>query len=241
MVKILPSNATPLEIALTQLTADRLDIDVSDIKITLFAATPRTVSGSAASTEELRTEKLEKILPFIAWDEHVDIWKEDYTLEQKQNIVATARQVHAQKGTIGALKLALKNLGLEAKISEWWEYEAEGTAATFGAGVVQKKLKPHYFKIDINVSQTGLDSYTDKNLSLIIEETKNLRSILDVIKIWLSSKASLFIGATTMIGEHIEILPFIQTNIELQNSNPFIAGAMQALETISIYPKKEAA
>ncbi len=244
----LPKNSTSLEIALAQLTADRLNIDVSDIKITLTAISdkgtgspynpPLKENPTRFSTSS--SEKLEKVLPFIAWQEHVDVWKEDYSLEQKREIVSTARQVHAQKGTIGALQMALANLGLEAKISEWWEYEAEGAAATNGVGVAQKKLKPHYFKIDVNVSQTGLDGYTDENLSLVIEETKNLRSILDVIQIWLSSKANLFAAAATMVGEHIEILPFIQTNIELQNPNPFIAGAMQALETLTIKPRNTA-
>ncbi len=270
----LPKNSTPLEIALAQLAADRLDIDVSEIKITLFAATPSSpafgktsspafgktrtvsgsaasnhyaatphpVSGSAASTEELKTEKLEKVLPFIAWQEHVDVWKEEYTIEQKRDIVATARQVHAQKGTIGALKLALKNLGLNSTIREWWQYEAEveGAQRLTDAGVAQKKLRPHYFKIDINVSQTGLDETTHHKLNLVIEETKNLRSILDVIQIWLSSQAVYFAGAGVHMGENISILPFIQTNIEQASPTPFAAVISYELENLTIYPKPTA-
>ncbi len=237
----LPKNATPLEQALAQLAGDRLDIDVSDIKITLTAISDK---GTGSPYNPLlkekaimlkaclqhdafsmpSSEKLEKVLPFIAWQEHVDVWKEDYSLEQKREIVSTARQVHAQKGTIGALQMALANLGLEANIAEWYQYGG----------------RPHYFKIDINVSQTGLDGYTDENLSLVIEETKNLRSILDVIQIWLSSKASLFAAAATMVGEHIEVLPFIQTNIEQSSFNPFMAGMVQALETLTIKPRNTA-
>lgn len=262
MSNLLPKNATPLEIALAQLSADRLNIDVDGIKITLlaatchtqstaltrtargsaasnhYAATPRPVSGSAASTEELKTEKLEKVLPFIAWQEHVDVWKEEYTLEQKRDIVATARQVHAQKGTIGALRLALKNLGLDSKVTEWWEYEAEASdSEAMGAGVAQKKPKPHYFKIEVNVSQTGLDETTHDKLSLVIEETKNLRSVLDVIKIWLSSQAQFFVGAGVHMGENISIWPFIPTDIEQSSSMPFVAAVSYDFETLTIYPK----
>lgn len=199
---ILPKNATPLELALAQLTADRLNIDVENIKITL---TPKNAP--------------ENVLPFIAWQEHVDVWKEDYTVEQKKEIITTARQVHAQKGTIGALKLALENLGLDAEVSEWYQYGGD----------------PHYFKVSINVYDKPISIYDDQLIWDEIMETKNLRSIIDELIFWITAKAFHPIATAIQWGEIITIYPIIAKGYE-GGHVPYLGAAYYWNEQLTIYP-----
>ncbi len=164
------------------------------------------------------------LLAWLAINLSVDVWQEDWTIEQKRKACANAIFIHKQKGTKAGLKQALKALNIDGKISQWYEYNG----------------RPYRFKVDVEISEQGLTDIEQDTILLTIYEAKNLRSWLEKLVFWLSSKASLFAAATTIWGEHIEVLPFIQTNIELQNPNPFMAGMVQALETLTIKPRNTA-
>jgi P2-related tail formation protein len=48
-------------------------------------------------------------------------WSQDLTTAQKRNICQNALIINRQKGTIGAIKRALKTLSLGASVVEWFE------------------------------------------------------------------------------------------------------------------------
>ncbi len=181
-------------------------------------------------------------LPFLAEHLSADAWSSDWSEETKRKVIESLIATHKVKGTFGGVAKALKALDIDAKISQWFEYEAQNggrsDSEVTGVGVAQNNQ--YYFKIDVEITSQGLTDIEQDTILLTIYEAKNLRSWLEKLVFWLSSKASLFAAAATMVGEHIEVLPFIQTNIELQNPNPFMAGMVQALETLTIKPRNTA-
>lgn len=80
---ILPSNATPFERAIEIVSAERWDgIDVDIIR---RARDPWTCP--------------EHLLSFLAFERSVDIWNEDWPVEKKRSVIASAPLDHKLKGT----------------------------------------------------------------------------------------------------------------------------------------------
>lgn len=163
------------------------------------------------------------LLPWLAINLSVDVWQENWTEAQKRQACANAIFIHKQKGTKGGLKQALRALNIDGKISQWYEYGG----------------KEYHFKVDVEINEQGLTDVEQDTILLTIYEAKNLRSWLEKLVFWLSSKANLFVGAALTWGEHINILPFIQTNIAQSNFNPFLGMVMQDCETLTIYPRNK--
>ncbi len=164
------------------------------------------------------------ILPYLAWQEHADYWQDYYSREQKLAIIRTAKQVHSTKGTVGALKLALDNLDIGAELEEWFNYEGD----------------PYYFRIHIKPDH-GLSEAEYVHLFEVIEETKNLRSILDKVVTHYNFKSNLYIAATANTGVSITVYPPSLTN--QQGFMPVYAGGGAVIkQTIQInpyYPKDQ--
>lgn len=92
---LLPSNATPLQRALSVAMARgfalRSDVDaVTD---------PQRAPAGA--------------LPFTAYEHSVDIWDRDWDEQKKRNVVARSFELHRQKGTLAGIKLAVDMAGGE--------------------------------------------------------------------------------------------------------------------------------
>lgn len=80
---ILPSNATPFEHAIEHVSAERWnDLDVDIIR---RARDPWTCP--------------EHLLSFLAFERSVDIWNEDWPVEKKRSVIASAPLDHKLKGT----------------------------------------------------------------------------------------------------------------------------------------------
>lgn len=70
-------------------------------------------------------------LPFLAWEESVDHWRDEWPEAIKRDVIDAAEQIHIYKGTLYAVEVALKTLKIEADITEWWQSEPEGERGTF--------------------------------------------------------------------------------------------------------------
>lgn len=82
-VSILPSNSTPWERAVEQTSAERWEgVDVDIIR---RAKDPWTCP--------------EHLLPYLAYERSVDIWDENWPVEKKRSVIASAPQDHRLKGT----------------------------------------------------------------------------------------------------------------------------------------------
>lgn len=70
-------------------------------------------------------------LPFLAWEESVDHWRDEWPEAVKRKVIDAAEQIHIFKGTLFAVEVALKTLKVAADITEWWQSEPEGERGTF--------------------------------------------------------------------------------------------------------------
>lgn len=103
----------------------------------------------------------DKVLDEIAWFFNIDKYRIDLDREIKIKLIKSAYWVHSKKGTKAAVISQLKNLNYEIKIEEWFEYGG----------------RPFTFRLI-----TGNESKNKnwlKNVLSLIEEYKNVRSILE--------------------------------------------------------------
>lgn len=109
-------------------------------------------------------------LPHLAEQFHVmgnEGWKLASTEQQQRQLIKNAIQLHKLKGTKAGLKRVFEILNLEGTIQEWFEYDG----------------KPFHFKLEIVLKDKSYDSETFNNLTNMVEEYKNVRSVLEEINI----------------------------------------------------------
>lgn len=85
------------------------------------------------------------LLPWLAWSLSVDDWDPDWPVETKRQVIAQSVEVHRHKGTIGAVKTALRAMGyVDARIIEDQELPRYGTGWQFGSGWEYGPSDPHW-------------------------------------------------------------------------------------------------
>ncbi|EFC55316.1 TPA: phage tail protein I [Enterobacter cancerogenus] len=163
-------------------------------------------------------------LPSLAEQFHVqglEGWSFCCNEQEKRELIKQAIELHKYKGTPWAVRRVLEILSLPGSISEWFEYGG----------------KPYFFKIDIELTDKGIDEDLFHNLIDIIHEYKNVRSKLESLIIWIINQSTTpVVGCALFIGENTTVRPFEKMNI-IQKT-PFYIGAGQwSLEITSIYPE----
>ena len=103
----------------------------------------------------------DKVLDEIAWFFNIDKYRTDLDREIKIKLIKSAYWVHSKKGTKAAVISQLKNLNYEIKIEEWFEYGG----------------RPFTFRLI--TGNESKDKNWLKNVLSLIEEYKNVRSILE--------------------------------------------------------------
>ena len=99
--RLLPPNASPLEVALEQAMAH--DGDEREVVIdTLWR--PRVCPV--------------EVLPFLAWGLGVKRWDPDWPETTRRQVVANAIEAHRRRGTLGAVRRALADIGAAADVEE---------------------------------------------------------------------------------------------------------------------------
>lgn len=143
-----------------------------------------------ARTFNLPLEAPAVVLPWLAWERSVDDWKKSWTEAQKRQTINNAHYVHCHKGTIGALERALKNLGIQAVVQEWFNMSPIG--------------QPYTFSIQIQVNQVGANEGQIKDLMQVINNNKNLRSHLVNTSLVVQSNSNPVIAAATLSGHETD-------------------------------------
>ncbi|WP_323010034.1 phage tail protein I [Paracoccus sp. (in: a-proteobacteria)] len=101
MTSLLPPNATRSERAIGAATARPVPVPVGDLW------NPATCPAA--------------LLPWLAWALSVDDWDPDWSDEAKRATIAASLSVHRRKGTVWAMREALRAAGLgDADIQEGW-------------------------------------------------------------------------------------------------------------------------
>jgi phage tail P2-like protein len=117
MTRLLPHNASPLEVLAAQALAqiERVPVPIRDL---------------------LNPDRCPvALLPYLAWSFSVDRWEESWSEATKRKVIKSAYFVHAHKGTIGALRRVVEPLGYLIKVIEWWQIAPEGVPGTFALDI----------------------------------------------------------------------------------------------------------
>jgi phage tail P2-like protein len=117
MNNLLPSNATPQEVALAGAVASAVPVPVPNADLYNPALCP------------------EALLPWLAWAFSLDEWSPEWTTEQKRQAIAASVYVHRHKGTVGALRKQLDALGYDLTLTEWHQLQPKGDPYTFGVDI----------------------------------------------------------------------------------------------------------
>ena len=109
-------------------------------------------------------------LPHLAEQYHItgnEGWLQCQTDADKRSLIKKAIELHRYKGTKYALINVLNSLNINGDIKEWFEYGGD----------------PFHFKIDIFLQNYVYTQNVFENLKKMIEEYKNVRSVLEEISI----------------------------------------------------------
>lgn len=120
-MSLLPPNSTALERGFERQIAGRFDaipIPIRDLR--RHATCP------------------EPLLAWLAWDESVDVWEDDWPEETKRAVIAASFNVHLHKGTVGAVRRALEALKIGLEIQEW--FESGDPRGTFRVNAYAEKI-----------------------------------------------------------------------------------------------------
>jgi phage tail P2-like protein len=170
---LLPPNATPQERALSEATAR-----VGDVLVPIRTLwNPQTCPAA--------------LLPWLAWAMSVDDWDATWTEQQKRDVIAASVEVHRHKGTIGALKAALRPLNYDVQIDE-------------------PSALPYQFRIRLDPGRsTAMDvtQLTYSRAQQIALRVKNVRSWLTGMQAMRQSTSALYFGAATVSGFLASIYP----------------------------------
>lgn len=100
---LLPPTATPLAKVL-----DALEERLFSLPVQMISKDPTAVDAG--------------LLDHLAWEYSVDVWSPDFSDERKRAAIAASQEVHRFKGSPYAVCAAVRALGWNVLLSEWWEF-----------------------------------------------------------------------------------------------------------------------
>ncbi len=106
----------------------------------------------------------EALIDELAWQYHVDFYRDNFPVETKRTLVKTAIERHRKKGTVAAVEEVVKTMYNDAIVEEWFNYEAE----------------PYHFRVVMKATDPA-PPLTLQEVFLLIDMYKSYRSHLDGI------------------------------------------------------------
>lgn len=139
MKALMPPNSTVLEKNLAEVGQDAFDL--ASIKVI------RDIPNVPA-----------QFLSFIAYQNSVDYWDENWQDSLKRQMIKTSRDQHKIKGTTAAIKRSLEPFGYEVKLIEWFQ--------------VEPNLIPGTFNLELNMIGKSLNAETYSEINRLVSESK---------------------------------------------------------------------
>lgn len=160
------------------------------------------------------------LLPWLAWALSVDVWNAEWPEAKKRQVIKAAIVVHRHKGTPYAVEEAFRAINIRATVKDWFEYGGD----------------PYKFKLAVDVLDEGLDEATYAMIEEVVGKTKNVRSHLDTIEVFLASKCSPVGAGAILSGEKTTLYPW--TPDETDTHGPVYLGAsIHIHEVTTLYPQ----
>lgn len=168
---MLPPNATPFEQACLSATPRDLPVDLQQLWDPYQCP--------------------EALLPHLAQALSVNLWDPTWTSREKRAAIDAAFFVHQHKGTVAAIRRAIKPFAHLIRIEEWFEVGTD----------------PHTFRLILSVFEEGLSYAFYNNMLALIDDAKPLRSHLLEIQIYQEIPSAEHIGIYTYSGDTTTIYP----------------------------------
>ena len=199
--KVVINIATQLnDLTLTALTPHNLLTD-TNIQGIIYALDPelKAVTQDIKKASFLtRIDELdEATLDILAWQFHADFYDLAATLDMKRRAVANALKLHMKKGTVWAIKEALRQLDITAEYVPWWETDSEPYTFTLRAIVGGEFYKT-----------AGRDVLIE-NINRAIQETQSARSVMTelITEIPDTQSMNIYLGIVHMLSGELFIYP----------------------------------
>ena len=128
-------------------------------------------------------------LPHLAEQYHItgnEGWLHATTEEAKRNLIKSAIKIHRYKGTKYALIELFNSLNLKGNLTEWFEYGGN----------------PYHFKVSFDIDKFFEEKF-EQDLLDLINENKNVRSILESLVLHLITKNNLAIASAVISFEEM--------------------------------------
>ena len=120
------------------------------------------------------------LLPWLAWSLSIDEWDGAWDEATQRDFIKQSATLHRQKGTVGAVRKALKPLGLAVDLMEWFQRPNDLILANI------HNPTPHTFRFITWVQQqrqsrqqTPLNPQRYANVRRLVEQVKPVRSHFD--------------------------------------------------------------
>ena len=147
----------------------------------------KTSEDSELSGIYYRIEDLpEALLDIMAVDLNVYWYNPNDTLEAKRRTILAAWFVHKHVGTIGGIKRVLDSIRDDASVEEWFQYDGD----------------PFHFRVNL---QGTLTEESVRLVANIVNQVKNVRSVLDAIRIHSRMDSGAFVGTITTVHHEIPV------------------------------------
>lgn len=173
----------------------------------------------------------EPLLSNLAYQLHLEGyegWHLAETLEQKRRLVKDAVKLHFYKGTRWSLERIFELLDMRGEIVEWWESDEPPDA-----------FPPYTFDINVQATRAIGDQFYVDVFNLIYA-LKNVRSHLRGFRLTLATQGRTPVVASALLsGLTITVHPFAPRAVALVADIPVVAGGMQTLHHMTVYPIPE--
>ncbi|SAQ56351.1 phage tail protein I [Klebsiella grimontii] len=131
------------------------------------------------------------LLPYLAWALSVDRWDKNWTAERKIAAIQRSYWLHRRKGTRGAVRRVVEDMGFSATFAEWFDVSDE----------------PGTFRLEVDVNEAGLTPKTLSELERLIDDAKPVSRHLAQLNIAAKVAGDIRMGAMLYSGEIITVYP----------------------------------
>ncbi|HDG7830224.1 TPA: phage tail protein I [Klebsiella quasipneumoniae subsp. similipneumoniae] len=131
------------------------------------------------------------LLPYLAWALSVDRWDKNWPAERKIAAIQRSYWLHRRKGTRGAVRRVIEDMGFSATFAEWFDVGDE----------------PGTFRIEVDINETGLTPKTLDELDRLIQDAKPVSRHVSQLAISARVNGDICAGAALQGGEIITVYP----------------------------------
>ncbi|HCB1499846.1 TPA: phage tail protein I [Klebsiella michiganensis] len=131
------------------------------------------------------------LLPYLAWALSVDRWDKDWPAERKIAAIQRSYWLHRRKGTRGAVRRVVDDMGFSATFAEWFEVGDD----------------PGTFRLEVDINEVGLTAKTLAELNRLINDARPVSRHLSQLNIATKVQGDVWVSSTLCSGDIISIYP----------------------------------